>query len=156
MMGEHRAEIEAEIRGRGIAITSCGQPCPEERIADAERQLSQALPAALRRLYSAFDGFRGPTNAAFLWPLFGDNGLVRFNLLGRRDPWAPSWHGRVILFGDNGVGDYWGLPVSDPAGVMEWRPIDGEAFSIAGASILEVWERAQRQYYAACRPVDRS
>jgi hypothetical protein len=114
MTGEHRAEIEAEIRRRGIAITSFGQPGAEQQIADAERQLGHALPAALRRLYRAFDGFCGPANAAFLWPLFGDDGLVRRNLFGRSQRWAPSWHGQVILFGDNGVGDYRGIPCDRP------------------------------------------
>jgi hypothetical protein len=156
MTGEHRAEIEAEIRRRGIAITSFGQPCAERQIADAEGQLGHALPAALRRLYRAFDGFRGPANTAFIWPLFGDAGLVRLNLFGLSRPWAPSWHGQVILFGDNGVGDYWGLPVTDRTGVMEWRPIDGEAYLIARPSILDVWEREQRQYDKAERPADHS
>jgi hypothetical protein len=146
---DSRAELEGEIRWRGIAITSFGQPCSDEQIADAERQLGQALPVALRRLYHAFDGFRGPTNAAFLWPLFGDNGLVRSNLHGRKEPWAPRWCGQVIIFGDNGVGDYWGINLTEPAGVVEWRPIDGEEFSIAGPSILNVWEREQQQYDGA-------
>ena len=156
MTGEHRAEIEAEIGRRGIAITSFGQPCEEREIANAEQQLGHALPVALRRLYRAFDGFRGPGNAVFLWPLFGDDGLVRRGLFGRSQRWAPSWHGRVILFGDNGVGDYWGLHVTGQTGVMEWRPIDGEAFSIAGPSILDVWESEQRQYDKAERPADHS
>ena len=65
---------------REITAESLGTACTHAQIARAEAKLDQKLPAVLPDLYLEFDGFAGPTGAGFLWPLFGDNGLVRYNL----------------------------------------------------------------------------
>jgi SMI1 / KNR4 family (SUKH-1) len=56
-----------------------GAPCTEADIMRAEEALGEPLPLALRELYTEFDGFCGPTDATFLWPLFAEEGLVSMN-----------------------------------------------------------------------------
>lgn len=146
MANRTRDELLAEIKTCGIEIVSIGEPLPANKLVEASQQLSQELPPPLQELYLAFDGLRGPTNAAFLWPLFGHDGLVSYNIFVRRENYAPSWIGTVIFFGGDGVGDYWGIEVSAPHRILSWRPIDLEEFDVAGTSIIEVWKNKQQEY----------
>ena len=62
-----------------------GPPCTEADVHRAEAALGETFPPPLRACYLAFDGFIGPTDARFLWPLFGYPGLVRSNQFYRGD-----------------------------------------------------------------------
>src|SRR5262249_45653371 len=59
---------KAEVQ-RCCRVASFGPPCTRAQIETAERALGLRFPPWLAELLSAFDGFRGPTNARFLWPL---------------------------------------------------------------------------------------
>jgi hypothetical protein len=126
---------------------SCGAPCSEADIVRAERLLGCRLPDELRSLYLAFDGFRGPTEARFLWPLFAKEGLVDFNRFLREGSEFPhEFVASCIFFGDAGIGDMWGLKRDLPGQVIRWSASWGEDFEIAGASPIEVWLIEKKSY----------
>ncbi|HEX4793150.1 MAG TPA: SMI1/KNR4 family protein [Humisphaera sp.] len=141
-----RQQLIAELKKRGIEIKSLGPSAKPDKIARAARELAQEIPPTLQEIYRAFNGLRGTTNAGFLWPLFGDQGMVPYNTFIRQQEFSPSWISDVIFFGGNGIGDYWGINVKRPSKVLAWRPIDGEEFEIAGRSIIDVWEKEQHSY----------
>ena len=47
-----------------------GPPCGLDNLERAEQELGRPLPAVLREFYQSFDGFLGPTDAAFFYPLY--------------------------------------------------------------------------------------
>ena len=126
---------------------ACGAPCGEADIVRAEQALGEQLPSELRSYYLAFDGFRGPTQARFLWPLFARDGLVDFNrFLRQGDEFPNRFTTSCLFFGDAGVGDMWGLKHDLPGQIIRWSASWGEDFEIAGASMLEVWLHEKRSY----------
>jgi len=87
-----------------------GAPCSIEEINKAEKILEHPLPAELRNIYLNANGFRGPTHAAFLYPLFtqqtfNSETLVNFTVHLRNDPNQPKFWQHAIAFGDYGIGD---------------------------------------------------
>ena len=135
---------------RIVSVTRLGSPCSLAAIQDAEKELGHPLPQPLRVFYLACDGFRGPYHVELLWPLFGDNNLVRFNKFFRLEPYAPSWVGDVVFFGDDGVGGSvgrkWAFDWRHPTEVIEYMLQDGERKNIGGADAFEVWRRVQREF----------
>lgn len=136
-----------ETIGSVFGNVACGHPCSESDIVRAELELGGQLPGELRLYYQAFDGFRGATDARFLWPLFGKDGLVGFNRFLRGGAEFPrhftsSW----VFFGDAGIGDMWGIKGDNPGHVIRWSVSWGEDFEIAGDSILNVWLTEKRRY----------
>jgi cell wall assembly regulator SMI1 len=124
-----------------------GAPCTESDICGAEAELGEPLPPALRELYCAFDGFRGPTGATFFWPLFGREGLVEMNRFYRRDPLFPQGLvSQCVFFGDDGCGPQWGLMRDLPGNVIRWDAEWGSDFEVAGASPLDAWRAAKESY----------
>src|SRR5690349_16735751 len=112
-----------------------GAPCSTEDILRAERQLGESLPAQLRELYLAFDGFRGPTGAQFFWSLFGQNGLVEFNgFLRDGEEFPYAFVCSCVFFGDAGIGDMWGIKHDLPGKIIRWDATWGEDFEVAGDS----------------------
>src|SRR5438132_7173472 len=82
---------------------SFGAPWNDADVRKAEAALGESLAPVLRELYLAFDGFRGPTNAAFFWPLFGREGLVEMNQFYRGDDLFPQeLISHVLFYDDNG------------------------------------------------------
>jgi hypothetical protein len=135
-------EIRAMFSGR-----SFGAPCTQADIRRAETALGETLPPVLRELYLAFDGFRGSTDAAFFWFLFGREGLVEMNLFFRGDELFPQeLVTQCLFFGDNGVGAQWGLKRDLPGKVILWDAEWGEDFEVVGDSPLEVW-RTEKQVF---------
>jgi hypothetical protein len=113
-----------------------GSPCPESEISRAESELGATLPAVLRELYLAFDGFNGPTGAAFFWPLFGhvenSPGLVEMNLFYRGDDLFPQGLvSQCIFFGDNGCGPQWGMKRDVPGKVILWDAAWGDEYEVS-------------------------
>jgi hypothetical protein len=128
---------------------SFGAPCTATDICRAEAALGEPLPAALRELYLAFDGFLGSTNAQFLWPLFGREGLVELNEFFRGDDLFPQGLvGQCLFFGDYGCGPLWGFKRDLPDKVIKWDAEWGVDFEVVGDSPLAVW-RAAKQWYDA-------
>jgi SMI1 / KNR4 family (SUKH-1) len=123
-----------------------GPPCTDSNIQSAEAALGEPLPPVLRDLYLAFDGFRGPTNERFLWPLFGPEGLVAMNHFFRGDETFPQEVvSQCLFFGDYGLGPLWAIKRDLPGKVIKW---DGEwdDFEVAGDSPLDVWRR-QKEWF---------
>src|SRR5437763_15860459 len=79
---------QAEVRHH-FAAYAFGEPCTEAQLARAESLLGQPIPLVLRKLYLSFNGFLGPTDASFFWPLFekraGSGALVEMDMLLRND-----------------------------------------------------------------------
>ncbi len=124
-----------------------GAPCTEADIGRAETALGEPLPLVLRELYLAFDGFRGSTNAAFFWPLFGREGLIEMNQFYRGDDLFPQGLvSQCLFFGDNGCGPQWGLKHDLPGKVIQWDAEWGADFEVVGDCPLEIW-RAEKQLY---------
>jgi hypothetical protein len=126
-------------------------PCIEAEIQRAESILGEPLPPPLRLLYLAFNGFQGPTGAAFFWPLFSvgqsGTGLVEFNqFLRHGDEFPHQLVSGAIFFGDNGCGPLWGIIRDVPESVICWDPHDGDQYEVAGHSCLEVWLSEKRFY----------
>jgi hypothetical protein len=126
---------------------SFGAPCTEAELRRAEEALGESLPSVLQELYLAFDGFRGSTNAAFFWPLFGPEGLVVLNQFYRGDNLFPrALVSQCLFFGDDGCGPQWGLRRDLPGKIIRWDAEWGEDFEVVGATPLEVW-RTTKQWY---------
>jgi hypothetical protein len=135
-------ELRAMFTGRTF-----GPPCAEADIQRAEAALGEPLPPALRELYLAFDGFRGSTDASFLWPLFAEEGLVAMNQFFRGDALFPQELVlRCLFFGDNGCGPQWGFKSDLPGQVIRWSAAWGEEFEVVGTNLLDVW-RVEKQSY---------
>jgi hypothetical protein len=134
-------EARAMFQGRRF-----GAPCDEETIQRAEQAIGETLPTQLRALYLAFDGFFGPTDAAFFWPLFGNEGLVRMNVFYRSDgPFPHELVSRCLFFGDNGCGAQWGFH-RDLHKIIQWDASWGTDFEIVGEDPIEAW-RAEKELY---------
>src|SRR5271168_4574213 len=91
---------------------SFGIPCSEVQIVDAERALGHKLPPLLDELYRSFDGFTGPTNARFLYPLLVPPSAMATSLVAhtkflRSETDFPPFLQRVVALGDTGVGPCW-------------------------------------------------
>jgi hypothetical protein len=130
-----------------------GAPCSEADILRAEAALGEELPNVLRELYLAFNGFLGPTNATFFWPLFAPNperaGLVEMNRFFRDgDPFPQDLVSQCLFFGDNGIGPQWGIKKDIPGKVIKWDAEWGTEFEIAGDSPLAAW-LAEKNFYDA-------
>jgi SMI1 / KNR4 family (SUKH-1) len=124
-----------------------GAPCTVADVRSAEVALGEPLPPVLRELYLAFDGFFGPTNAGFFWPLFGVHGLVRMNKFYREQLYhgAPLFPqdlvSQSLFFGDHGGSAVWGIKNDLLGKVIQWDPACGDCFDIVGSSPLEAWRK---------------
>ena len=124
-----------------------GTPATPDDLQRAEGELGEPIPPVLRDLYLAFDGFLGPTNAQFLWPLFAENGLVRFNnFLRAGDEFPHEFVSSCIFFGDEGIGAMWGIKRDLPDAIILWDAEWGEDYEIVGSSPLDDWTRSKRDY----------
>lgn len=128
-----------------------GPPCSEAEIQRAEEALSEELPPVLRELYLAFNGFLGPTKAAFFWPLLAPRplygALVEMNrFLRSGEPFPQDLVSQCLFFGGNGIGPSWGIKKDLPGKMIQWDARWGPDFEIAGESPLEVWLVEKRFY----------
>jgi hypothetical protein len=139
-------EVRTHFAGRWF-----GSPATEAAVRGAEEALGEPLPPALRELYLAFDGFFGPTDAAFFWPLSAREpaaGLVEMNLFFRGDDLFPQdLVRRCLFFGDNGIGPQWAIHRDRPDQVIKWDARWGAEVEVAGANPLEAW-LAEKRFYA--------
>src|SRR5262245_60588132 len=103
-----------------------GQPLSEHEIQLAEQELGHKLPQVLRELYAAFDGFAGPTNAPFFFPLrttssFSQESLVSYTLFLRGEDYFPEALRDAVAVGDFGGGSSWFIKASKPSSALGCR-----------------------------------
>lgn len=118
-----------------------GPPCTTEQIAKAEEKLGLRLPDALRELYLAFDGFRGPTNAQYLFPLLscsdGGSSLCETTLFFRS--WEQVDLSHFIFFGSSSADENWALSVDEPKKIIAYHHHMEDEYEHAGSDILQVY-----------------
>jgi hypothetical protein len=130
-------------------------PATSEEVAEAERLLGHLLPPQLRELYLEFNGFQGPTNAPFLFPLLerpGPRGksLVTYTLFFRGEDYFPEWVQRAIALGDNGTGTAWFMLVDEGDRLVRWDA-EWEEYETVEGSLLDAWVR-EKALYESFRP----
>ncbi len=128
-----------------------GQPVPVSEVQLAEEELGHSLPQVLRDLYSAFDGFTGPTNAPFFFPLrtassVSQESLVSYTLFLRSEDYFPETLRDAVAVGDFGGGSCWFIKASNPDQVLRWDAEWGDEYEVLESSLLEVWLTEKAAY----------
>jgi hypothetical protein len=145
--------IASDVR---TAFTDCriGRPCTGEEIARAEKQLGHPLPPSVRELYEEINGFRGPTDAPFFFPLLDDPGnstrqsLVGYTLFLRSEDYFPSFLANAVAVGDDGTGPMWLVFLDQPQRVALWDPEWGDEVEWLEGGLFDVWLKAKANYDA--------
>ena len=127
-------------RWRADAVASGvtpGRPCTLEELDAAERSLGRAIPADLRSLYEAADGFFDQAGQWFVvWPL---ERLVSDNVRS----WSEGRLRRDLLaFGDDGTGNPFCVPTNEarPREVIRWSWIDDDVEdAVATQEFFSIW-----------------
>ncbi|HUO07497.1 MAG TPA: SMI1/KNR4 family protein [Phycisphaerae bacterium] len=126
-----------------MKVEKMAPPATPELIAEVEQGLSVAFPNWLREIYLTCDGFTGPTGVRYVWPLNGDQGVLRCNHFLRED-WQCDWLRRAIIFSDNGLGGsitvHWGAL---DGRLIEWCYGDADEYKILDLSLFDLWAREQ-------------
>ena len=127
-----------------------GAACTPSDVVKAEELLGHPLPPMLTELYLNFDGFAGPTNAAFFYPLltpssFSNTSLVEHTLFLRSEDHFPAFLQRAVAVGDYGVGPCWVILMDSPDRIIEW---DGEwdDYEALEGTLVDVW-RGKKELY---------
>jgi hypothetical protein len=142
--------MAAEIR-RAFSQYAMGASCTPEDIAAAERQLGHALPPVVAELYREMDGFLGPTNAQFMYPLLQDrtnasrSSLVGMTLFLRSEDF-PGFLGRAVAIGDAGTGPFWLVFLDEPDKVALWDAEWGDDLEWLEGGLLDVWLKEKALY----------
>jgi hypothetical protein len=128
-----------------------GPPCTEAQIALAEKRLGHALPPVLVELYREFDGFLGPTNAQFFYPLCDaptdmSASLVAHTLFLRGEDYFPAFMKSAVAVGDMGTGPCWLIFLAEPARVALWDAEWGDDHESLEGDIVDVWQAAKLVY----------
>jgi len=132
-----------------FSILEIGQPCAEEEILEVEQILDFSLPQELRNFYRAVNGFVGPSNVRFLYPLSRKERFSRTTMLGltqilRSLPDAePLWR-NAVAFGDYGIGSIWGM--TSDAHIFEWWQQDAADPFFLDLSLRELWNDRGRLF----------
>ena len=136
-----RKRIEAVMR-----VEEFSDPAPPDAIDAAERELGVPIPAELREIYHACNGFAGPTWTRYLSSLQDAIKLTRME----RQNWGESypWLEKAALFGRNGVGGsltvQWGVLRSCPDEILEWCYGDGGEYTLLSMTWYDLWARERR------------
>jgi hypothetical protein len=130
----------AAIR-KHINAAKFGPPCADDQIAEVEGRLGCRLPGELRELYYAFDGFRGPGNAQYLFPLLkcadGGSSLLDMTLQFRDCELLDL--SQFIFFGSTTADECLGHGLSEPTRIIRYHHHMEKEFEPAGANILEAY-----------------
>ncbi len=109
----------------------------------AESAVGVSFPDWLCEIYLACNGFRGPTDVRYLYPLDGREGVVEFTLFLRTE-WSAPWLNRAIIFSDNGVGGtctvHW---AACDGRLIEWCYGDGDKYTVVDGDLYDVLRREQ-------------
>jgi hypothetical protein len=127
-----------------------GSPASESELAEAERILGHSLPNELRRLYLEFDGFLGPTDSPFLFPVLkrprpGGESLVTYTQFFRIETGMPAWLQQAVAVGDNGTGISWFLLLGEKNVVVRWDA-EWEEYEPVDGNLLEDWCREKATF----------
>lgn len=141
----HRAFANGVFRGRAKA----------EALAQVEQALGHALPDQLHSLYLEFDGFQGPTDANFLFPVLeratpGSESLLTYTQFFRGEDYFPSWLQKAVAVGDNGTGTTWFILLEAPERLVRWDA-EWEEYEEVEGSLLDAWI-AERKLYESVSP----
>jgi len=123
-------------------------PCTLNTVVAVESALGVSLPQPLRELYLAFDGFRGPGNAQYLFPLAhcvspGSSLLALTQFF--RD-WESPDLSRFIFFGSSTVDHAWGLSLDDSRKIIAYHHHMEDEYEIVGSDIYEVYIADEQRY----------
>jgi hypothetical protein len=126
-------------------------PASPDAVASAEQALGHPLPAPLRDLYSAFDGFEGPTNAPFMYPLLRapspmGAALVPYTQFLRLECADVKWLHRAVAVGGEGVGPSWFILLDDPETIVQWDAEWGDEYEVCSGTLLDVWIKSNALY----------
>ena len=114
-----------------------GPPITQQQIDSAEQSLGHELPAPLKQHYAQYDGFKGPTETNFLYPL---EELVRTTLWLRGEGYFPDFLQHSVALGEDGTGAYWVIDIKRPDKVIEWdAEMEGEEHVVLDRSLAEEW-----------------
>ena len=143
--------IAADVR-KAFSGYRIGAPCKDEELARAEIQLGHPLPSVIRELYREMNGFFGPTDASFLFPLLDDVGdpgqqsLVGYTLFLRSEDYFPRFLANAVAVGDDGTGPMWLVFLDQPQRVALWDGEWGDDVQWLEGSLLDVWLKAKAMY----------
>lgn len=112
-------------------------------MAKAEELLGHPLPPLLTELYLNFNGFTGPTGAAFFYPL---PTLVEHTLLLRSEDYFPTFLRHAVAIGDYGTGSYWVILIDAPGNILEWDAEWGDDYETLEGTLVDVW-RGRKELY---------
>lgn len=136
----------ASIKERILAAmpkVSFNDPATSVMIEKAQLSLAVTFPSWLRDLYLTCDGFSGPTDVRYLYPLCEDNGVVEFTLF-LRNEWKLPWLNRCAVFSENGLGGsstvHWGICDGK---LIEWCYGDGNDFNEIDGDFISILKRQQ-------------
>ncbi len=121
-----------------------GAPVSAQVIAEVEAELGHALPQVLRDLYLDFDGFMGPLNTPFLFPLRErpnamQESLLSFTRFLRDEDYCPPWLHRAVAIGGDGSGSAWFVLLESPDGAVRWEAEWGPEYEQLEGSLLDIW-----------------
>ena len=119
-----------------------GAPASVDLVRDCESRLGHPIPAPVRQLYLAFDGFRGPTDSRFFYSL---EELLEVNVFLRSGEF-PAFLEKWLAVGDPGTGSYWIVPIEGRFEVREWDAEWGEDVEVLVGDLVDVWA-AKKQLY---------
>jgi len=127
-----------------------GPPVTPEDMVEAERLLGHELPEQLRVLYMVFNGFQGPTNAPFFFPLLKQPGgrgesLVSYTRFFRSEGYFPEWVQHAIALGDNGTGVAWFMLVNEGNRLVRWDA-EWDDYQTVDGSLLDAWSTEKKLY----------
>ena len=124
-----------------------GPPCTPAQVLQAESALGHPLPAILKTHYAHFNGFQGPTDTRFLYPL---QTLVDTTLWLRREGVFPAFIQSAVAVGDYGVGSYWLILGDEPDTVVEWAAtMEDDVYIVLQGALTDVWLAQQEWFDAA-------
>lgn len=130
-------------------------PATAAAIVQVEQALGHALPDQLRSLYLAFDGFQGPTDANFLFPVLeqatsGSESLLTYTQFFRGEDYFPEWLQRAIAVGENGTGATWFMLLEEGERLVRWDA-EWEEYEEVEGTLLDAWI-AERKLYESVSP----
>jgi SMI1 / KNR4 family (SUKH-1) len=142
--------IDVEVRALFPAGVF-GAPCTDLEIAAAERALGHKLPPILKDLYRSFDGFIGPTDAQFLYPLLKPTDTMKTSLVEhtqflRSEDYFPQFLQRSVAIGDTGIGPCWIIEIDRAERILWWDAEWGDEYEVVPGTLIDAWHRARDEY----------
>lgn len=106
-----------------------------------ESEIGLLLPQDVKDKYLESNGLLGPTDCNLLYK-YGpndQNDIITVNKSLKLEEWFPQSMLKVILLGDDGVGNLVGYKTDTNEAIL-WNPEDGEWIQETRSSVTEIWE----------------